>query len=140
MRRHRVYGFTLLELMIVVAIIGVLAMMALPSYEGYLQRARRADAQSFLMEVASRQQHFLVDRRAYGTSITAAPNVGGLGMTIPDSVSFHYDVGLAVDNRVRPPTFSVSATPKGKQAQDPCQALAIDQNGSKTKTGTGLCW
>jgi len=132
-------GFTLIELMIAVAVIGILAAIAYPSYQDFVRKGRRADAQSFLMEVAARQQHFLVDRRAYGEGITAAPSSNGLGMTIPSSVSSFYTVTMNTNNNARPPTFSVSAAPQGRQAGDDCGTLAIAQNGAKSAAKTN-CW
>jgi type IV pilus assembly protein PilE len=135
-------GFTLIEVMITVAIIAILAAIAMPSYEQYLRKSRRADAQSFMQEVVARQQHFLLDRRAFGSDITSATTAvpAGLGMTVPGNVSGFYGVVMATDNAVAPPTFTVTATPSGKQAYDTCGTLTINQSGAKTASGTGTCW
>jgi type IV pilus assembly protein PilE len=132
-------GFTLVELMITVAIVAILTAVAFPSYSHYVRKARRGDAQSFMSEVVARQQHFLLDRRAYGTSITAATSAGGLGMTIPTNVSAHYTVTLATNNAA-PPSYTVTAVPAGAQAADPCGTLSITQSGARSRTGTGTCW
>lgn len=128
--------------MIAVAIVGILAAVALPSYQDYIRKARRADAQTFMMEVVARQQHFMVDRRAYAISITGAPSSNGLGLVVPADVANYYDVGLnpATDNTAKPPIFTVEAKPKGNQAYDKCATLTINQTGSKTASGTGSCW
>lgn len=133
-------GFTLIELMIAVAMIAILAALALPSYQDYVRRGRRADAQSFLHEVAARQQHFLIDRRAYSDSITNLPSAGGLGLTMPAAVSPYYEINLASDNVARPPTFSVSAAPRGAQLADQCGTMTVNQRGEKSSSGTGRCW
>lgn len=133
-------GFTLIELMIAVAIVATLASLALPSYQEYVRKSRRADAQSFMSEVVARQQHFLVDRRAYGTSITDAPASNGLGMTIPTNISSYYTVTLTTDNSTSPPSFSVKGVPAGSQASEKCGTLTIDQRGAKTASGSGTCW
>ncbi len=140
MHASRQRGFTLIELMITVAVIAILAAVALPSYQEYIKKGRRADAQSFMLEVAAKQQHFLVDRRAYSTSLTADPADGGLGMTVPAAVAPHYDIELAADNAARPPTFTLTAKPKGSQTTEKCGELGLNHVGAKTYTGTGTCW
>jgi type IV pilus assembly protein PilE len=140
-RRGGHSGFTLIELMITVAIVAILAAVALPSYSQYMRKARRGDAQSFMSEVAARQQHFLLDRRAYSTSITDAPASGGLGMTIPSNVSSFYTVTIPPDSvTTQPPAFIVQAVPTGSQTEDTCATLRLNQAGQKTATGTGSCW
>lgn len=139
-RRRPVRGFTLIELMITVAIIAILAAIALPSYQEYVRKSRRGDAQSFMSEIVARQQHFLLDRRAFSDSITNAPASGGLGMTIPANVSTYYTVTMATDNSTSPPSFSVSAAPTGSQTGEKCGTLSIDHRGSKAATGGAGCW
>jgi type IV pilus assembly protein PilE len=123
-------GFTLIEAMITVAIIAIVAAVAYPSYTEHLRKSRRADAQSLLMNVATRQQQFLLDTRAY------ADTLGALQVTPPASVTPHYTVTLAV--AASPvPTFTVSAAPHGAQAADKCGTLTLDQAGIKSPGG---CW
>ena len=133
-------GFTLIELMITVAIVSILASVALPGYTTYVLRSNRADAQGFLSEVAARQQQFLLDRRSFAISVTDAPTANGMGMTIPANVAARYAVTLVADNAARPPVFTVTATPSGRQAADTCGTLHINQAGTKSVTGTGRCW
>jgi type IV pilus assembly protein PilE len=143
MQPNRRHGFTLIELMITVAIIAILAAVAMPSYQDHVRRGRRADAQSFLQEVVARQQHFLLDRRAYASGgITAATNANpaGLGMTVPANVSTYYTLAMVTDNTTSPPSFALTATPAGSQAADKCGTLGLDQRGVKTATGAGTCW
>lgn len=121
----RTRGFTLIELMITVAIVAVLATIAYPSYQSYLVRNNRAAAQSALMDVAQRQQQYLLDSRAY------APNLASLNMTLPASVSRYYTVAIAT-TAGPPPTFTVTATPAAGTSQATDGALSIDQAGTKT--------
>jgi len=140
-------GFTLMEVIIVMVVIGILAAIAIPQYSEYIARSRRADAQAFLLDVAARQQHFLVDRRGYSASIIDAAAAGGLAMTIPARVADFYTVsfdggaGNTVNNAVAPPTFTVFAVPRGAQTGDRCGTLRVDQTGERaTSTGAAGCW
>lgn len=119
-------GFTLIELMIVVAMIGILASIAYPSYQDHVRKTRRAAAQSFLMEVAAKQQQYLIDARTYG-SLT------DLALTAPSDVSPYYDIDLPVKTTT---AFTVRASPKGNQAADLSGTpLTLDQAGTKTPAG-----
>lgn len=135
-------GFTLIELMITVAVIGILAAVALPSYQEYVRKARRADAQAFMYDVAARQQHFLVDRRTYADGITSGEGTAGrnLGMTRPDAVSAFYTVTLTgVDVTAQPFQYVIQAVPQGAQASDSCGTLTLNAQGVKGAAKTG-CW
>lgn len=132
-------GFTLIELMVVVTIVAILAAVALPAYTEHIRKGRRADAAAFLSDIVARQQQFLLDRRAYATSITASAGAGGLGIAIPANVAAHYSLTINTDNNP-PPTFSLTATPQGAQSAERCGSLTITSSGVKTVSGSGTCW
>jgi type IV pilus assembly protein PilE len=123
-------GFTLLELMITVAVVAILAVVALPSYAEYVKRGTRADAQSFLMEVALRQQQRLVDRRDYAASI------GDLGMAVPQSLAGKYTVSMSAP-AVVPPAFTITAAPVGGQGTEGCGTLTLTSTGQRLPV---KCW
>lgn len=132
-------GFTLIELMVVLAILLLLVTIAVPAFTDHIRKSRRADAAAFLSDIVARQQQFLLDRRAYATSITAAPAAGGLGLAIPSNVSAHYSLSMVTVNGP-PPSFTLAATPQGAQASERCGTLTITNAGVKTASGTGSCW
>jgi type IV pilus assembly protein PilE len=126
-------GFTLIEVMIVVAVVAILAAIALPSYQGQVRKSRRAEAQSHLMALAGRQQQFLVDTRAY------ADTVGGIGIATPANVANAYILTLDVPAGATPPSFTITATPQGSQTQEPCGTLSLSNTGARTAATSG-CW
>ena len=89
----RVRGFTLLEVMTVVAIVGILAAIALPSYNSYVKRANRSQAKQFLQDIANRQEQYRLDQRAYTTDITGST---GLNLATPTDVAVNYTFGAAI--------------------------------------------
>jgi len=104
-------GFTLIELMIVVVIVGILGAIAYPSYKEHVVKGRRAAAQGYMLSLASREEQMLLDNRAYrGAADNAALAVPGL-ISVPNDVAAHYNFSVAVDNAATPPTFLITAVP-----------------------------
>ena len=123
-------GFTLIELMITVAVIGILAAVAYPAYLDQVRKARRAEAQAALLNISARQQQMLLDTRSYAADTTA------LNVSIPATVQQTYTITLTVGTGTVP-TFTATATPAGAQAADKCGILSITQTGTKSPT---TCW
>lgn len=122
-------GFSLIELMVAVAIVAILAAIAYPSYLTYLIKTRRTAAQSYLMDIAQRQQQYLLDARSY------AANTTDLSLTAPNDVSPYYTITMASSNGP-PPTFTATATPITGTTQAGDVTLSIDNAGAKTPVNT----
>ena len=123
MRRMR--GFTLVEIMIVVAIIGVLAAIAFPSYQNHIRKSNRANAQAYMMSVAQKQQIYLSTARSF------ASTVDELQLPPPAEVSKYYTITMTPI--AGPPIgFTISAAPKAGTVQETEPTLTLDANGTKT--------
>jgi len=129
MKRAR--GFSLIELMIVVAVIGILVAIAYPSYQNQLRKGRRAEAQSFMMEVANKQQQYLLDARTYALGGGA---LATLGVAPPSDLANFYTFTVTPAAPTVPPMFTLTATVTSGSQQAPDGNLAIDNTGLKTRT------
>lgn len=118
--------------MIAVAIIGILTTIAFPSYQEYLRKGRRAAAQSFIADVASRQQQLLIDARSYAGGAGA---ISTLNLALPGDVSRFYTVTVEPAAPTLPPSYTITATPIAGSAQVPDGALTLDHQGAKTRNG-----
>ena len=125
-------GFTLIELMIAVVIVGILATIAFPSYQDYMRKGRRSAAQSFLIDVAARQQQYLIDARSYAGGAGA---LGTLNLAVPADVSRFYTVTIDPAAPTLPPSYIITATPIAGSAQVQDGVLTLDQQGAKTRNG-----
>ena len=132
-------GFSLLELLSVVAIIGILVAIAMPSYDSYLRRGSRGAAQAFMMQISTKQAQYLLDARNYAVGADAL-GAAKLNLTVPPEVSPFYDVAVensaGGDTETSPPSFRVRATPKATTRQAPDGELILTDTGSKSRGGT----
>ncbi|MGJ7498269.1 type IV pilin protein [Variovorax sp. RT4R15] len=122
---RRANGFTLIELMITVAVVAILAAVALPSYRQYVVRSKRSAAQAQMMDIANRQQQFLLANRNYADK--AALEVGAY--VLPAEVSANYGYGIVLATTAIP-AYTLTFTPTGSQAAD--GALTLNSDGVKT--------
>lgn len=104
-------GFTLIELIIAVVILGILMAIALPSYQRQVLKGHRSAALSEIMEIANREHQFLLANRAF----TNDPN--DFGYTLPSNVDARYTPTITVDN-TGVPSFTITFTAKGPQVKD----------------------
>jgi type IV pilus assembly protein PilE len=126
MKKNR--GFTIIEILVVVAIVAILAAIAFPSYQNHLRKARRADAQSAMMDIANREQTYLLDGRSYAIGSSA---LASLNVALPSSVTTYYTVTVAAGATT--PSYVITATPQGPQVPD--GNLTLDSDGNKTLAG-----
>ena len=130
-------GFTVVELLIVMAVIGILAAIGYPSYQNHLRKAARASAQVEMMKIADRQAQYLLDARTYAIGSGA---LTALNITLPSDVTTKYTVTVTAsdgtDTPTVPPSFTVKATPVSGGAQVQDGELILTHTGTKTRAGS----
>lgn len=137
MHKRRAAGFTLIELMIVVAIIAIIAAIAYPNYTRYAFRTRRADAHEALMRVAAAQERFYTNRNQYA----AAGDLDNVPL-VSEKGYYQIAINLGAGNQ----TYNLVASPVAGMAQvgDKCGDLNINSSGNKDADpgdeSNGKCW
>ncbi len=133
-------GFTLVELLIVIAIVAVLAAIAVPGYNRQVEKTRRSDAMTALTHAASMQERFYMRNNTYTGNVN---DLGGVGGTL-NSPEGYYTV--SVDNTSCPNSqpngscFTLTATAAGVQANDThCATFTLTDTGAKSATNND-CW
>jgi type IV pilus assembly protein PilE len=131
-------GFTLIELMVTVAIVAILATIASAAYTSQVQKSRRTDARSALLDLAGREEKLFSTTNAYSATAT---DLGYAAFPIAVG-SGYYNLSVAVANP--PVTYVITATAIGTQVNDTqCSTLSVNQLGVQFSTGTGTaatCW
>ena len=125
-------GFTLIEVMITVAIVAILAAVALPNYQNYLIRSARVQAQTELLDLATLQEKIFLNSNAYTSSVTAnytGEAAGGLGRTSGATNDGRYTLSIALGTGGQ--SFVLTATPDVGGAQRNDGALSIAETGRK---------
>jgi type IV pilus assembly protein PilE len=118
-------GFTLLELMIVIAVIGIIAAIALPNYQNYVRRARATEATSALANMRIRMEQYFQDNRTYVGGPCAAP--------VGTSARFAY----ACNPAATATTYTLTATGAGDMA---AYTYSVNENNAKTSSFNATCW
>ena len=121
----RARGFSLVELMVVVVIMGILAAIAYPAYTKHVARGNRAAAEAYLMDLAQAEAQYFADSHAYTST------VADLHVTMPDVVAAKYTIQIDAP-ATTPPTFTISATPIASTIQAGDGTLTIDNAGQRT--------
>jgi len=135
-------GFTLLELMIVIVVVGILMSIALPSYTEHIRKGRRSDAMSALLDVANRQEQLMFDRNSYTLDMT---DLGFAADPMVSKEGFYTIDTVAGSTGSITTSYRLTATPVASEPQSNdtrCALFRLASNGTKTATGTHStsCW
>ena len=135
MTATRMRGVTLTELMIVIVVLGILTSIAYPSYRQYAARAKRTEAKSALLQIATMQERFYLQNNTYTADLTSLGFPIGANF-LTDSESYVINVGAA-----DAANFSATATYQNADAEaGKCATFSIDGRGTKTSTPSADCW
>lgn len=138
------YGFTLIELMVVAAIIAILMAVALPSYERYIIKGNQGTAKAFLLQIATREAQYLADNRgAYANANGTSEVTSALGITPPTDVSGMYTFSIVTFSKgsgsIAPPGFRAVAAPVDGISAAGTNCFSITDDGLKRKGEGTAC-
>jgi type IV pilus assembly protein PilE len=133
-RLRRARGFSLVELMVVLVIIGVLSAVAIPSYRKNVQSTQRAAAKAIMAETTQYMERYYTTNNSYvgGTLSSAVSPKGATGTSIAYNISFTATPTASA--------YTVQAVPANGQSSDSCGTLSLASTGAQSATGTGSCW
>ncbi len=145
----RLRGFTLIELVIAILVVAILAAIAIPSYSYAIEKSRRTDARTAVLDLAAREQRYYSLQNSFTTSFVAL-GYASAAQGNPTSVtvgSGYYSVTLGPATPTDPPTFTVTATAIGSQLDDTaCRTFTVDNTGlqkaydASGNDNTATCW
>lgn len=132
-------GFTLMELMVVVAIIGILAAVAWPSYQDSVRKSRRSEAKATLTDLATRQEQYFNDNKTYTTDPAVLGRPLRAGNLTPEGF---YTVRITPGAAGIGTSYVITASTAGVQVSDTrCATFTLDSTGARTSTPAGnTCW
>ena len=148
-RRHPAHrtvpGFTLIELMVTITIIGILIAVAVPVYNSSIQKSRRTDAKNALLDLATREEKYFSVSNTYSTDPTVlySATSSAFPLTVQSSSTSYYVLTLPVITAASgssAATFSISASATGTQATDSCGNFTLTNFGVTSVSTTASNW
>ena len=137
--KRRLAGFTLIEVMVVVAVIGILAAVALPSYQDYIRRGKRADAQALLQSAAFAQERYRLNNASYASS--PGDLTGVCADTADPCESQEENYTLSISGATATGfTLTATAVSASQQADSGCTSIVYTKTGSTFATTPAKCW